>query len=144
MEGMARNWSRGWLMPLLLLVISKGAGGSGGGSGARGQDLMSAMAGFGLDALRPAAAYRALRRMEKEGMVLSGPLWGQTGGGRRGFHDLWPSRRRYEITESGEAYLAFWADALDQYREETEMFLDLYAGRPDAGRSSGRDSAVKA
>ena len=83
------------------------------------------MSGFGFDALRPAAVYRALRRMEREGMILSGSA--APGETEEGPSVLWPSRQGYEITENGEAYLAFWADALEQYREEMNLFLKLYA-----------------
>ena len=79
------------------------------------------MHGFGLDALRPAALYRALRGMEREGMILSAPSpEGES-------LALWPARKRYEITPSGEAYLTFWANALEHYREEMNLFLKLYA-----------------
>ena len=116
-ERVTRNWSRGWLVPLLLLSIKEGD--------ARGQELTQITSRFGFDALRPAAVYRALRGMEREGMILSRPAaLGET---REGTSVLWPSRRRYEITHNGEAYLAFWANALEQYREEMNLFLKLYA-----------------
>lgn len=116
-EQMARNWSRGWLIPFLLLRVRDG--------NARGRELMRMVLGSGFDALRPAAVYRALRQMEREGMIVSEPA--ASGETQEAPSVLWPPRRRYEITETGEAYLAFWADALEQYREEMNLFLKLYA-----------------
>ncbi len=83
------------------------------------------VSGSGFDALRPAAVYRALRQMEREGMIVSEPAASEET--QEAPSVLWPPRRRYEITETGEAYLAFWADALEQYREEMNLFLKLYA-----------------
>jgi hypothetical protein len=36
----------------------------------------------------------------------------------------------YSITDSGEAYLDFWADALEQYRRNVDVFFRMYTGRP--------------
>jgi len=35
----------------------------------------------------------------------------------------------YTITEAGEAYLDFWAEALEQYRRNMDAFFSLYTGR---------------
>ncbi len=58
--------------------------------------------------------------MEKNGVVKSS--WETSKGG--------PARRMYSITEAGEAYLDFWAEALEQYRRNMDAFLRLYTGRP--------------
>ena len=41
-----------------------------------------------------------------------------------------PARRMYTITDAGEAYLDFWAEALEQYRRNMDVFFRLYTGRP--------------
>jgi len=41
-----------------------------------------------------------------------------------------PARRVYSITDAGEAYLDFWAQALEQYRRNMDTFFRLYTGRP--------------
>ena len=43
-----------------------------------------------------------------------------------------PPRRVYTITDAGEAYLGFWAEALEQYRRNMDAFFSLYTGRPPA------------
>ena len=43
-----------------------------------------------------------------------------------------PARRVYTITDAGEAYLGFWAEALEQYRRNMDAFFSLYTGRPPA------------
>jgi DNA-binding PadR family transcriptional regulator len=55
--------------------------------------------------------------MESERMVVS-----EYDGSDGGF-----SRRRYSITELGEAYLGFWADSLARHQEEIELFLRTYS-----------------
>jgi DNA-binding PadR family transcriptional regulator len=37
-------------------------------------------------------------------------------------------RRNYSITEAGEDYLEFWANSLAEYRENMDLFLEVYAG----------------
>jgi PadR family transcriptional regulator PadR len=36
----------------------------------------------------------------------------------------------YSITDAGEAYLEFWAKALEQYQRNMDTFFRLYTGRP--------------
>jgi poly-beta-hydroxybutyrate-responsive repressor len=57
--------------------------------------------------------------MEKNGAVKS--TWDASKGG--------PARRVYSITDAGEAYLDFWAEALEQYRRNMDTFFRLYTGR---------------
>jgi DNA-binding PadR family transcriptional regulator len=35
----------------------------------------------------------------------------------------------YSITDAGEAYLDFWAEALEQYKRNMDTFFRLYTGR---------------
>jgi PadR family transcriptional regulator PadR len=81
---------------------------------------MERAAAFGFEAINPGTLYRTLRQMEKEGIVES--TWETSKGG--------PARRMYTITDAGEAYLDFWADALEQYRRNMDTFFRLYTGRP--------------
>ena len=39
-------------------------------------------------------------------------------------------RRVYSITDVGEAYLDFWAKALEQYQRNVDAFFGLYTGKP--------------
>lgn len=70
--------------------------------------------------------YRNLRRTEKECTISS----------ERDGLDCRLLRRKYSITESGEAYLEFWAKSLTEYRETIDLFLGVYAG--EASREAYR------
>lgn len=69
--------------------------------------------------------------MEKEGLCES--EWDRTNGGG-------PVRRMYSITDDGEAYLGFWAEALEQYHQKMDSFLRLYTGG-QAKADQGEDVA---
>jgi PadR family transcriptional regulator PadR len=45
----------------------------------------------------------------------------------------------YTITDAGEAYLGFWAEALEQYRRNMDAFFSPYTGRPPARRDRQYD-----
>lgn len=59
--------------------------------------------------------YTALQQMEEEGLVVS----------ERDALDGGPWV--YAITELGEACLEFWANSLTRYREEVDLFFEVYA-----------------
>ena len=103
---------RNWLVPVILLTLRQW--------NSYGYELMERAATFGFEAINPGTLYRTLRQMEKEGIVES--TWETSKGG--------PARRMYTITDAGEAYLDFWADALEQYRRNMDTFFRLYTGRP--------------
>jgi poly-beta-hydroxybutyrate-responsive repressor len=103
---------RNWLVPVILLTLRQW--------NSYGYELMERAAAFGFEAINPGTLYRTLRQMEKEGIVES--TWETSKGG--------PARRMYTITDAGEAYLDFWADALEQYRRNMDTFFRLYTGRP--------------
>jgi poly-beta-hydroxybutyrate-responsive repressor len=63
--------------------------------------------------------YRALRRMEHEGLVTS--TWNT--------HDRGPNKRVYEITAAGEAFLQHWAEMLESRLRLLNQFLDEYHRR---------------
>lgn len=103
---------RNWLVPVILLSLREW--------NSYGYELMERTAAFGFEAMNPGTLYRTLRQMEKDGVVES--EWETSRGG--------PARRVYSITDAGEAYLDFWAEALEQYRSNMDAFFRLYTGRP--------------
>jgi PadR family transcriptional regulator PadR len=103
---------RNWLVPVILLSLREW--------NSYGYELMERTAAFGFEAMNPGTLYRTLRQMEKDGVVKS--KWETSKGG--------PARRVYSITDAGEAYLDFWAEALEQYRRNVDAFFRLYAGLP--------------
>src|SRR5258707_11473150 len=84
-------WPNKWLIPVVLLLLREWS--------SYGYELMERMASFGFAMMNPGTFYRALRQMEKAGMVNS--AWDTSGGG--------PARRIYSITEAGGAYTKRWA-----------------------------------
>ena len=63
--------------------------------------------------------YRFLRALEEEGIVRS--EWRDDLPG--------PSKRTYELTDSGRRLLARWAEALDRARSDISTFLERHEGR---------------
>jgi PadR family transcriptional regulator PadR len=114
--GKANARPKNWMVPFLLLSLREW--------NSYGYELMERMTAFGFGAMNPGTLYRALRQMEKDGMVKS--TWETSGDG--------PARRMYSITDVGERYLQFWADSLEQYQKMTDTFFRLYTGQP-----SGRE-----
>jgi poly-beta-hydroxybutyrate-responsive repressor len=84
-----------------------------------GDELVRQMPDLGFGAAPPGDVYQALQRMEDEGRVVSG----------RHELDGGMSRWRYSITQSGEDYLESWADSLERYQEEIDLFFRAYAGK---------------
>ena len=103
---------RNWLVPVILLTLREW--------NSYGYELMQRTTMFGFEAMNPGTLYRTLRQMEEEGIVESS--WETSKGG--------PARRMYTITDAGEAYLEFWAKALEQYQRNMDTFFRLYTGRP--------------
>jgi PadR family transcriptional regulator, regulatory protein PadR len=112
---------RNWLVPVILLTLREW--------NSYGYELMERTAAFGFEAMNPGTLYRTLRQMEKEGVVES--KWETSRGG--------PARRMYTITDAGEAYLDFWAQALEQYRRNMDAFFSLYTGRPMANEKNDKE-----
>ena len=107
-NGLARPKS--WLEPVILLTLREW--------NSYGYELMKRAATFGFEAMNPGTMYRTLREMEENGVVKS--KWETTKDG--------PARRVYSITDAGEAYLQFWAKALEQYRRNMDAFFRIYTG----------------
>jgi DNA-binding PadR family transcriptional regulator len=97
-----------WLVPFLLLDLR--------GENSCEHELTLKIAEYDFEGARLGAAYTALRQMEEEGLVVS----------ERDALDGGPWV--YAITELGEAYLEFWAKSLTWYREEVDLFFEVYAG----------------
>lgn len=106
-DGMLEVPPANWMIPFLLTYLREGA--------CRGHELVRRVIDTGFEVSRPEAMYRVLQRMEKEGVIVS------AGDGFE--REL--SRRRYSITELGEAYLEYLANALMQYGEEIDLFFQL-------------------
>jgi poly-beta-hydroxybutyrate-responsive repressor len=102
---------RNWLVPVVLVMLREW--------NSYGYELMERAAAFGFEAMNPGTLYRTLRQMEENGVVKS--KWETSNGG--------PARRVYSITEAGEAYLDFWVESLEQYRQVMDTFFRLHAGR---------------
>lgn len=105
-------WSKNWLVPVVLLMLSQWS--------SYGYELMEKMAEFGMKVMNAGTFYRTLRQMEKDGLVNS--MWDTSEAG--------PAKRRYSITEAGNAYLKFWAQSLDHYQKMMNAFFRLYTGQP--------------
>src|SRR5215210_5187978 len=104
-----------WLVPFLLLLMRE--------RDSYGHELTRGIADVDFGMVRPEAMYRTLRQMEGEGMILS------EGDGL----DRVMPRRKYSITESGKAYVEFWANSLARYQEDIDLFLRAYAERSAQG-----------
>ena len=84
-----------------------------------GYELMQQLARFGAETPNPGTLYRTLRRMEREGLCTS--EWETPKKG--------PARRRYSVTDAGEAYLDPWVKALEQYQQSVNNFFRLYTNK---------------
>jgi PadR family transcriptional regulator len=115
---------RNWLTPVILLRLQEW--------NSYGYELMKRTAAFGFEAMNPGTFYRTLRQMENNGHVKS--KWETAKGG--------PARRVYSITDAGEAYLDFWAEALKQYQQNMDAFFRLYSGSKPRPSVSPRQPGV--
>ena len=97
-----------WITPFLLVILQE--------RDCYGCELERQMIDFDLGATRSEAVYRALRQMEKEGIVVSKSE-------RPGSEPCW---LRYSITASGEGYIEYLANVLGQYRKEVKLLFRFY------------------
>ena len=114
---------RNWLVPVILLALREW--------NSYGYELMERAAVFGFQTMNPGTLYRTLRQMEKNGLCES--KWETSKGG--------PARRMYSITDAGDAYLDFWAEALEQYRRNMEAFFNMYTGGSSRKRTEKEEEA---
>jgi PadR family transcriptional regulator, regulatory protein PadR len=99
---------RNYLRASLLLLIAE--------TPAHGYDLLEQIGHLGLRNVDPGGLYRALRVMEKDGLVES--WWEHSSAG--------PARRSYRLTEEGVDWLHAWAGALREGRRYLTTYLDRY------------------
>ena len=104
----ARDVPKDFLAPWLLLLLRNW--------NMHGYQLMQMMTISGLAAFDPTTVYRALRRLEEEGLIISDWETGDSG----------PAKRVYSLTEAGEKYLQTWSSALKQYQNILDRFFELY------------------
>jgi PadR family transcriptional regulator, regulatory protein PadR len=81
-----------------------------------GYELMQRTVELGFETMNPGTLYRALRKMEQDGLCDS--EWETSSGG--------PARRMYSITAAGEAYLELWVKSLEQYQSVMDAFMRAY------------------
>lgn len=95
--------------PALLLALGEGR--------SHGYELADRLAAvIGVERVDYGNLYRLLRSLEREGIVSS--EWEAQSDA--------PSKREYELTASGEALLAAWAQGLTNAAERIMSFLDRY------------------
>ena len=97
-----------WMVPFLLACLRK--------RDCHGHELGQNVNDLGLEATHSEIMYGALQHMEKEGVLVS----------EEDKFDPMLSRRKYSITELGNVYLESLANALMQYGEEVDLFLQIY------------------
>lgn len=100
---------RDMLGPYVLLALSL--------QRAHGYMIEEYLNGLGFLNIQMSTLYRALRRLEREGLVSSSWESGEAG----------PARRVYTLTSLGRRFLDRWAGALKVYRGLLDRFFSLYS-----------------
>jgi PadR family transcriptional regulator, regulatory protein PadR len=99
---------KNFLRPCLLLLLREAP--------AHGYELLDRLRAFGFEGSDPGGLYRALRKLESEGLVAS--AWERSGAG--------PDRRIYELSRAGRKELHKRAKALAETRQMLASFLGRY------------------
>lgn len=81
---------------------------------AYGYELVQELGKAGMENFDSTTVYRTLRQLEKAGLVSS--FWDTSESG--------PARRRYAITQSGEAFLELCLDVFDRYQKILQSALN--------------------
>src|SRR5215213_3639468 len=103
---------RNWLTPVTLVLLKE--------ESSYGYEILERLEEeFGFEQISVGTLYRSLRRAEMDGLCKS--EWETSEGGA--------ARRMYSITEEGEAYLAAWAKACEQYQNVMDSFARAYSSR---------------
>ncbi len=97
-----------FLRPCLLLLLRERDG--------HGYDLLERIGTFGFDDSDPGALYRALRKLESDGLVSSNWVPSESG----------PPKRVYALTEAGVQELDHRATDLAEGERRIDAFLDRY------------------
>lgn len=109
---------RNFLHPCLLLLLCERS--------SHGYDLAERLKPFGVAEGDAGTVYRALRSLERRGLLRSG--WAPSSAG--------PARRTYELTPAGHAELRTWLVALRETSRTLDYYLERYtvlAGRTRPG-----------
>jgi PadR family transcriptional regulator, regulatory protein PadR len=119
---------KNFLQPCLLLLLFQRP--------SHGYDLLDrlAQAGLSIGAPDPAAVYRTLRQMERDGLVIS--RWDPSTHG--------PPRRTYELSSEGEDLLHTWAQSIRQNRKVLDRYLTLYMAKIDQATSEEQPQGEEA
>ncbi len=99
---------------------------------AYGYQLAQRLRAAGLPLFDQTTVYRTLRQLEKSGLVSS--FWDTSASG--------PARRRYALTQAGEAFLTAWLETLQRYQQFLQALWGLAppaAGERAAGPGAERD-----
>lgn len=107
-ETVGPSLPKNFLRPCVLLLLREQPG--------HGYDLLDRLRSFGFDGTDPGGLYRALRALEREGMVRS--AWEPSGAG--------PQRRKYELTRAGMEQLHRQAKSLAETSDRLANFLGRY------------------
>ena len=119
--GQPKNFAR----PCLLLLLSE--------EPAHGYELIDRMRPFGFEVGDPASIYKALRQMERDGIVSS--HWELPGRG--------PARRVYALTSDGRDLLGAWAHTLERNRAVLDSFLTRFHGTPRDTRREEPSESIR-
>lgn len=107
-EDTAPALPKSFLRPCLLLLLLE--------QPAHGYELLERLHPLGFDGDDPGGLYRALRGLERDGLVHSAWERSQTG----------PNRRIYQLTRLGREELHERSKALDNARSTLDVFLSRY------------------
>ena len=107
-SGNSSGMPNDFLTPWLLLLLRNW--------NMHGYQLLQTLSVWGLAAFDPSTVYRTLRRLEKDGLIMS--AW-ETG-------DSGPAKRVYSLTKGGEGFLKTWASTLEQYQGMLDKFFEFY------------------
>lgn len=99
-------------------------------SNAYGYALVRELAAAGLPGFDSTTVYRALRQLEKAGLVSS--FWDTSESG--------PARRRYSLTAAGETFLNLWYDIFGKYQKVLQSAWESLDNR-DTDESAPGDGA---
>jgi len=90
------------------------------GWNAYGYQLSQRLVEAGMPEFDSATVYRALRQLEKTGMVSS--FWDTSENG--------PARRMYSLTRAGELFLSGWVEVLQNYQSILQKALTDFGPKP--------------
>ena len=96
-----------------------------------GYDLIARLRESGVGEYNSGTIYRALRQMEKSGLVSS--MWDTSEDG--------PAKRLYSVTKGGSLFLQNWLALLETHQRAIEMWMDF--GKAAAGMTTPRTETTE-